>query len=382
MQADDVDTSVGLYFMTPDRVRAVRPSHTINQLSLVVYLRCRAGLVTDGQGHLGALAHTLWRSGLAGLLVAAAVVTVAAQAALVRCGAVREVPSKTPEELLRACRGSLTLRFRGQVTRGDGWALALAKSALRAWAVLCEVSVPKLSGTSPAVMAAARCVAGAWLLLTLNVNVVLKGLLTAETSHVRPPPIRSLGELLRLAPDTVFGYSSPIIKPAVQDAGIYNMFLCEDNTCEDRFNNDSNRNFAMLQTNYMQSHLKCPRGCHYILRDKIFSFFTVMYSRKALGGLFDSTIQRLHSSGLISAWLRQDKRRRERRPPERRTGTNSAPRDAFLVLAAGLAAAGVAFAVEWARPEAQPRPRPLPRGQGRRASVRPLSGYGYTLHYR
>ncbi|KAJ1520335.1 hypothetical protein ONE63_004533 [Megalurothrips usitatus] len=119
--------------------------------------------------------------------------------------------------------------------------------------------------------------------------------------------------------------------------------LCKGSECQERFNSDDPGDFAMLQHDEMPVHLSCPKGCYYALDDQIIRQFTVMYSRKALGDLLDTTIRRLHSSGLIDVWLRRDGTKQK---PPMRTRRMDSLADAFYLLGSGLAVGSVALVVE------------------------------------
>lgn len=98
----------------------------------------------------------------------------------------------------RALGGPATTR---SLTRVAGAAL------LDLWSMVCEVVVPpgRLAGGA----AAARVLAGAWLVFLLSINVALKSLLLTESAFPKATPYpQTMVDLLAAVPDLIVGVPS------------------------------------------------------------------------------------------------------------------------------------------------------------------------------
>ncbi|KAK3927775.1 Mitotic checkpoint protein BUB3.2 [Frankliniella fusca] len=166
---------------------------------------------------------------------------------------------------------------------------------------------------------AVRWVSAAWLLLVINLNVVLKALLTAEMANPTPlPRVSSIGELLDNDSRLVIGLPSPIYTEFLRKrTGLpdHRLLVCADDDdnpgytvdCEGRF--DTDEHFAVIKEAVLPTGIKCLQTCNYGLEIGIRQMPLVLYVRRsspALASALDETILRLHEGGIISWWLQHD----------------------------------------------------------------------------
>ncbi|XP_052132971.1 uncharacterized protein LOC113206272 [Frankliniella occidentalis] len=209
-----------------------------------------------------------------------------------------------------------------------------------------------------------RWVSGAWLILVLNVNVVIKALLSAENATPKPPPrVSSVKDMLEGDPRLVIGLPSPIYAEFLRSRlrlPDHRLVVCADDDqtlavqCEERF--DTDEHFAVVKETVLPTGIKCLLSCHYALDIGMRQVPQVLYVRRTAGSLaaaLDSTILRLHAAGAINLWLRRDEALRAlragRRAPAGKDRSQAARLgvfDAFLCLGWGLGAASVAFLLE------------------------------------
>lgn len=204
----------------------------------------------------------------------------------------------------------------------------------------------------------ARVLTGAWLILLLNSNVALKGLLLTESAVQRPVPYpQTMEELLAATPNLTVFSPTESLRYTVSTTGVplEQVVACESEQdvrqCEDRFASSTS---TAAVTASQPTRLKCLRGCRFTLPTVLTRANYVSYVRRTypLVELLDEAILRLNNGGIIEWAVQQEvalrryksARSQSRHRRQRRSGAISW--DSFLVLLVGQALASLVFLVE------------------------------------
>ncbi|KAJ1520743.1 hypothetical protein ONE63_003838 [Megalurothrips usitatus] len=292
LERGDFEVALAPYELTPTRARFLRPTVPFLVVPARVHVRCRSRRQHE-PSHFTVVVDRLWVSGIIGMVGAAAVAVVLTRVVVEGVGGGRWRP--------RAVAGA---------------------TLLAAWALLCEVAVsPRVFRTTRSAAWATRCVFAAWLMFSLNLNVAIKGLLSAEAATKAPQPrVTSLRSLLRYKPPFAVGYPSRLYTDVLLHAlrvPADRMVLCEEHDdimrCENRFNRYDN--FAVVQATTLPTGIKCLKRCNYPLDGIVMRVSYVLFTRRRhpMADALDETILRLQSAGVIEHWVQADVALRARR---------------------------------------------------------------------
>ncbi|XP_034236911.1 uncharacterized protein LOC117642635 [Thrips palmi] len=336
LERGDCDVALAPYDLSPRGASLLQPSYVVNQDSFKVHVRC--GVTRAGSD---AAVSFLLPGSVVAMLFGGLLLVLAVQFWIIRAG------------------------------QGDDRRSEFSKLLLDNLSTLTEVPLPK--GPS---RAALRALLGSWLLFVLNFNVVLKSLLTADTTTVTTASrITSVAELQHTKV-TAVGYNSRLLVESVATMGFggdKSMF-CEDDTvalCLDRF--ESDESFAVIRSVIMPASMKCLGGCHYVVDESVAISSTVFYMRRhdPLGRRLSDTVLALHASGIMNYWHRLHRLSRVRAPSDPAAQPDGA---APLRLAAAAWSAGIAVATVAAVCEVAWRRLQQRRGERGRSTIVVLSG--------
>ncbi|XP_034238288.1 uncharacterized protein LOC117643471 [Thrips palmi] len=330
------DVVLGVMAMSPSRMQSFRATVSFLQTPIVVTARCPNP--TPGRPrHLSKMFRNIWVRGVWGcLLVIGVAVTVVLRVVIAR---VSRVVPRTPR----------------------WWCSVVSAALLDHMAKMCEVVTPAWR-MCPAVTSA-RVLTGTWLLVLLNINVAMKGLLLTEGTVTKPLVMpQTVPELLAAMPNVTVFTTTESLRASVNASGVplERVVACESEQdvrrCEDRFAREP---ASAVASSPEPSRLKCLRGCRYSLPTVLVQANYVTYVRKTyvLVDVLDETILRLQNGGLIERLVqleitkRRSKAKRSQlrqRRQDRTRRRSSFSVDHMIILLAGLAVATLAFLGETA----------------------------------